>query len=53
MGSFFEPSNVLSTLATAQTQAAPYLISVMKACIQPVSEQNAPRRWWDREKKKG
>lgn len=24
----------------------------MKACIQPVSEQNEPRRWWDREKKK-
>lgn len=52
MGSFAEPSNMLSTLATAQTEVAPYHISVMKASIQPASNQNAPGRWQEREKKK-
>lgn len=52
MGSFAEPSNMLSTLATAQTEVAPYHISVMKASIQPASKQNAPGRWQERGKKK-
>lgn len=51
MGSFAEPSNMRSTLATAHTELAPHT-TLQWWSLQPASKQNAPGRWRDKKKTK-